>query len=236
MPTRRRKPGTYSAEPLPDAGADIFNQPTFMNTQNTETTLGAEQNDAALPRWSLSYAFDVSHYADFTIAAATEDDAEEIARALIKGGKLGEIMDGHAHIFWDGNKTNERVFSTGAAMSEENLEEYAEENQVELPPGWDTPPTPERAPEPFDLHELCNNIAAAPDIETETDAFRTLAAFAWEHMTEEGRAAMLARQDVKDLIARSESWAMQASGELDEDDDEPVTLGDVPRLPPAGSC
>lgn len=192
----------------------------------------------------LSYAFDVPHYADFVLEAASEEDAHAIAKRLLDAGTLAEICYGHANACWE-TQTNDRVFCsdetgpsgpTSLELEYETLPAMAKENGITLPPGWDTPPAPEPKPEPFDFEALCNNVAAAPDLDTEADAFRTLAEFAWEHMSEEGRAAMLARQDVKDLIARSESWAMHASGELDEDDDEPVTLGDVPGLPPAGSC
>lgn len=91
--------------------------------------------------------------------------------------------------------------STGLPLSRYSVDEYYDVTSSD--------------PAPFDFEALCNNIAAAPDLDTEADAFRTLAAFAWEHLTPEGRAAMMKRSYVAAIVARASLWAATVSDDID---------------------
>ncbi len=117
----------------------------FMPTQSTKTNGAVPTQTAEIETkiWQLSYAFDVPHYADFTIRAETEDQAERIANALLVSGHIQSIFDNHVSACFE-NASEERIFSTGEGTEEDheylNLIDAAAREKVELPDGWINPP------------------------------------------------------------------------------------------------
>lgn len=92
-------------------------------------------------RYVVSYAFDVSKYADFAVHAENAEDAERIAAALLKADILPALLDSEAREY-DNGTDNMRVFCDGAEDEEETYEtlpEIAKANGVKLPAGWETP-------------------------------------------------------------------------------------------------
>lgn len=61
-----------------------------------------------MPHFAISYAYDVPHYADMKIEAATAEDALAKAQALLDSGAFSSIT---GTPYWD-NAGNERVFLT----------------------------------------------------------------------------------------------------------------------------
>lgn len=151
-----------------------------MTTPNTSNNAaGAEQ--PALSRFSMSYAYDVSKYADFSIEAATEEDAVAIAEKLLKQEVLPELLDCHASEY-DNGTTNLRVFSGGECsnFTAQTLDEIAELDGFELPEEWNEVPAPEPVtPRPDELEPILNDVRALPGLDEEADTFRSIAEILW---------------------------------------------------------
>lgn len=102
----------------------------------------AGTGNETLPLWPISYAYDVSKYADFAIRAATVEEAREIAESLLRRGILPDVLDWTAQEF-DNGTDNLRVFSDDGdePLDEEmcearEFEAMAKDACVKLPEDW----------------------------------------------------------------------------------------------------
>jgi hypothetical protein len=63
-----------------------------------------------MPKYKMSYAYDVPHYADFVLEAATEEEAEALANKRLEAGGFNNVIGVSS-----GGPEEERVFSAGEA-------------------------------------------------------------------------------------------------------------------------
>lgn len=64
-------------------------------------------------KFNFSYSYDVPHYTDFQIEAASEEEAIQIAEKALADGRFAQVM---GSAFYE-NECNHRVFCSGVARS-----------------------------------------------------------------------------------------------------------------------
>ena len=69
-----------------------------------------------MAKFSFTYAYDVTHYADFAMEAKTEEQALDLAKAAIERGELDNVY-GEPQ---PGEKHEQRVFSNGVLTRSED--------------------------------------------------------------------------------------------------------------------
>ncbi len=103
----------YQSEDRPDTmpGEFYLAAESFIESEEKETPPAVSHpspisHAGKTRRWSVSYAYDIPHYADFTIDAPTEDAALAFAVAALDAGKLRDILGDPDHE----SDTDHRVF------------------------------------------------------------------------------------------------------------------------------
>lgn len=92
---------------------------------------------AELQKFALSYAYDVSRYADFSIEASSPEEALRIAQGLLDAGELGDILEGRAKAC-NSSAANPRVFLMEGVDGNrfDAIEDIAEEERHDLGDDW----------------------------------------------------------------------------------------------------
>lgn len=158
-----------------------------------------------LPRFLLSYAYDVPHYADFVVEAQDEEHALAIAQALL-ADVLPGILDDEAEPCFE-NAKGERVFLHDGEQSDnehyQTLPEIIDRKNVDratryaLPEGWqDMKPAPSETAQDDERPTYAALLEALRDLVAECDTY-----------TEEDKAELPDTAFASSLIAKADAAA-----------------------------
>jgi len=75
-----------------------------------------------MPKYLMSYAYDVAWYADFTVEAGSRKEAEAMAKEALNDGRFSNVVGCE---FLE-NNTNHRVFCCGKARGDDSGETMEE--------------------------------------------------------------------------------------------------------------
>lgn len=84
-----------------------------------------------MPKFQMSYAYDVPHYVDFVVEADTPEDAQRIAQEALDAGRFNAV---DCKPFWD-NACEHRVFDNngGEPITNEDAEDYETLEEIAEP-------------------------------------------------------------------------------------------------------